>query len=112
FCLASFGYHGNAPSLMKYYGKDPRTIVKRLIYVTLLALALYSVWLLGTMGTIPRPEFIGIAQKGGTIDVLVSALIVVRKRRSLDLRLLGFSDSADASTFLGVTLGLFGSLAA
>ncbi|VEB53689.1 tryptophan permease [Salmonella enterica subsp. enterica] len=28
FCLASFGYHGNVPSLMKYYGKDPRTIVK------------------------------------------------------------------------------------
>ncbi len=23
FCLASFGYHGNVPSLMKYYGKDP-----------------------------------------------------------------------------------------
>lgn len=21
FCLASFGYHGNVPSLMKYYGK-------------------------------------------------------------------------------------------
>lgn len=28
FCLASFGYHGNVPSLMKYYGKDPKTIVK------------------------------------------------------------------------------------
>jgi tryptophan-specific transport protein len=27
FCLASFGYHGNVPSLMKYYGKDPRTII-------------------------------------------------------------------------------------
>lgn len=24
FCLASFGYHGNVPSLMKYYGKDPK----------------------------------------------------------------------------------------
>lgn len=24
FCLASFGYHGNVPSLMKYYGKDRR----------------------------------------------------------------------------------------
>ncbi len=28
FCLASFGYHGNVPSLMKHYGKDPKTIVK------------------------------------------------------------------------------------
>ncbi|MGC6745552.1 aromatic amino acid transport family protein [Escherichia coli] len=32
FCLASFGYHGNVPSLMKYYGKDPKTIVKCLVY--------------------------------------------------------------------------------
>lgn len=52
FCLASFGYHGNVPSLMKYYGKDPRTIVKCLVYGTLLALALYVIWLLGTMGNI------------------------------------------------------------
>ncbi len=22
FCLASFGYHGNVPSLMKYYGRS------------------------------------------------------------------------------------------
>ena len=36
FCLASFGYHGNVPSLMKYYGKDPRTIVKCLVYGTLI----------------------------------------------------------------------------
>jgi amino acid permease len=51
FCLASFGYHGNVPSLMKYYGKDPRTIVKCLVYGTLLALVLYVVWLLGRWAT-------------------------------------------------------------
>ncbi|EJP3173534.1 tryptophan permease [Salmonella enterica] len=111
FCLASFGYHGNVPSLMKYYGKDPRTIVKCLIYGTLLALALYSVWLLGTMGNIPRPEFIGIAQKGGNIDVLVQALSGVLNSRSLDLLLVVFSNFAVASSFLGVTLGLFDYLA-
>lgn len=74
FCLASFGYHGNVPSLMKYYGKDPRTIIRCLTYGTLLALGLYVVWLLVTMGNIPRPQFIDIAQKGGNIDVLVQAL--------------------------------------
>ena len=101
FCLASFGYHGNVPSLMKYYGKDPKTIVKCLVYGTLMALALYTIWLLATMGNIPRPEFIGIAEKGGNIDVLVQALsgVVV------------FSNFAVASSFLGVTLGLFDYLA-
>ena len=93
FCLASFGYHGNVPSLMKYYGKDPRTIIRCLTYGTLLALGLYVVWLLVTMGNIPRPQFIDIAQKGGNIDVLVQALSGVLNSRSLDL-LFGFDDSA------------------
>lgn len=91
FCLASFGYHGNVPSLMKYYGKDPKTIVKCLVYGTLMALALYTIWLLATMGNIPRPEFIGIAEKGGNIDVLVQALSGVLNSRSLDLLLVVFS---------------------
>ena len=68
---------------------------------------LYVIWLLGTMGNIPRPEFIGIAQKGGNIDVLVQALSGVLNSRSLDLLLVVFSNFAVASSFLGVTLGLF-----
>ncbi|MGS8690905.1 aromatic amino acid transport family protein, partial [Salmonella enterica subsp. enterica serovar Infantis] len=36
-CLASFGYHGNVPSLRKYSGKDPRTSVNCLIDGPLLA---------------------------------------------------------------------------
>ena len=111
FCLASFGYHGNVPSLMKYYGKDPRTIARCLIYGTLLALVLYVVWLLVTMGNIPRPAFINIAAKGGNIDVLVQALSGVLNSRSLDLLLVIFSNFAVASSFLGVTLGLFDYLA-
>ena len=111
FCLASFGYHGNVPSLMKYYGKDPRTIIRCLTYGTLLALGLYVVWLLVTMGNIPRPQFIDIAQKGGNIDVLVQALSGVLNSRSLDLLLVVFSNFAVASSFLGVTLGLFDYLA-
>ncbi|MEY8026271.1 tryptophan permease [Klebsiella quasipneumoniae] len=107
FCLASFGYHGNVPSLMKYYGKDPRTIIRCLTYGTLLALGLYVVWLLVTMGNIPRPQFIDIAQKGGNIDVLVQALSGVLNSRSLDLLLVVFSNFAVASSFLGVTLGRF-----
>lgn len=111
FCLASFGYHGNVPSLMKYYGKDPRVITRCLVYGTLLALGLYMIWLLVTMGNIARPAFIDIAAKGGNIDVLVQALSGVLNSRSLDLLLVIFSNFAVASSFLGVTLGLFDYLA-
>ncbi|EJG0603671.1 tryptophan permease [Cronobacter sakazakii] len=111
FCLASFGYHGNVPSLMKYYGKAPGVIIRCLVLGTLIALALYIVWLLATMGNIPRPEFIGIAKAGGNIDVLVGALSDVLKSRTLDVLLIVFSNFAVASSFLGVTLGLFDYLA-
>ena len=111
FCLASFGYHGNVPSLMKYYGKNPRLISRCLLWGTLMALVLYSIWLLGSMGNIPRPEFISIAEQGGNIDVLVQALSGVLNSRTLDLLLLIFSNFAVASSFLGVTLGLFDYLA-
>ncbi|WP_411899455.1 aromatic amino acid transport family protein, partial [Salmonella enterica] len=71
----------------------------------------YSVWRLGTLGNIPGPEFFGIAQKGGNIDVLVQAWSGVMNSRSLDLLLGVFSNFAVASSFLGVTVGLFDYLA-
>jgi tryptophan-specific transport protein len=109
FCLASFGYHGNVPSLMKYYGKDPRTIIRCWCTVRCWRWAVRRL-ATGDDGQHPRPEFIGIAQKGGNIDVLVQALSGVLNSRSLDL-LLVFSNFAVASSFLGVTLGLFDYLA-
>ena len=111
FCLASFGYHGNVPSLMKYYGKDPLTIRRCLLLGTLMALVLYIIWLVGTMGNIPRPAFIDIAEKGGNIDVLVQTLSGLLSSSTLDLLLTVFSNFAVASSFLGVTLGLFDYLA-
>jgi len=111
FCLASFGYHGNVPSLMKFYGKNPQLISRCLLWGTVMALVLYTIWLLGSMGNIPRVEFISIAERGGNIDVLVQALSGVLKSRTLDLLLLIFSNFAVASSFLGVTLGLFDYLA-
>ena len=111
FCLASFGYHGNVPSLMKYYGKDPLTIRRCLLLGTLMALVLYIIWLVGTMGNIPRPACIAIAEKGGNIDVLVQTLSGLLNSSTLDLLLTVFSNFAVASSFLGVTLGLFDYLA-
>ncbi|MBA7843564.1 tryptophan permease [Klebsiella sp. RHBSTW-00484] len=111
FCLASFGYHGNVPSLMKYYGKDPLIIRRCLLLGTLMALVLYIIWLVGTMGNIPRPAFIDIANKGGNIDVLVQTLSGLLNSSTLDLLLTVFSNFAVASSFLGVTLGLFDYLA-
>ncbi|WP_445373986.1 tryptophan permease [Photorhabdus tasmaniensis] len=111
FCLASFGYHGNVPSLMKYYGKEPQKIKKCLLIGTSMALVLYLVWLIGTMGNIPRSGFIKITEQGGNIDVLVQSLSGGLNSATLNLLLTLFSNFAVASSFLGVTLGLFDYLA-
>lgn len=65
FCLASFGYHGNIAGLIGFYGKDGGRISRCLVYGTLLALVIYFVWIIGTMGNIPRPEFKQIAAQEG-----------------------------------------------
>ncbi|WP_168403070.1 tryptophan permease [Erwinia amylovora] len=107
FCLASFGYHGNIAGLISFYGKDGGRISRCLVYGTLLALVIYFVWIIGTMGNIPRPEFKQIAAQGGNIDVLVTALSGVLQSRNLNLLLDIFSNFAVACSFLGVSLGFF-----
>lgn len=111
FGLASFGYHGNVPSLVKYYGKNPQTITKAIFLGTFLALAIYLCWLIATMGNISRADFTNIIAQGGNMGVLVGALQQVISSDWLGSMLTLFANLAVASSFLGVTLGLFDYLA-
>ena len=107
YYLTSFGFHGNVPSLMKYYGKDPQTIRKCLLYGSLLSLVVYTLWQLVTMGNIPREQFKPIIAAGGNMGDLVSALNTVVQSERLATLLHIFANLAVVSSFLGVTLGLF-----
>ena len=111
FGLASFGYHGNVPSLVKYYGKQPATIVKALAIGTFIALVIYVCWLVATMGNISRSGFVEVIAQGGNMGVLVAALSKVMSSDWLNSMLTLFANLAVASSFLGVTLGLFDYLA-
>ncbi|WP_299802824.1 tryptophan permease [uncultured Shewanella sp.] len=111
FGLVSFGYHGNVPSLVKYYGKDHRTIIKAIVIGTGIALVIYICWLVATMGNISRTGFIDIIEQGGNMGVLVNALSGVIASDWLTTMLTLFANLAVASSFLGVTLGLFDYLA-
>lgn len=111
FGLASFGYHGNVPSLVKYYGKQPATIVKALVIGTFIALVIYVCWLIATMGNINRSGFVEVIAQGGNMGVLVAALSRVMSSDWLNSMLTLFANLAVASSFLGVTLGLFDYLA-
>ncbi len=99
--VASFGYHGNVSSLVKYYDKDYKKVRISLIGGTLITAITYLVWIISTHGSIPREIFateINIAQDP------VSILISYAKNINL---LTWFKNFAILSSFLGVTLGLF-----
>ncbi|OCG03071.1 low affinity tryptophan permease TnaB [Gilliamella sp. wkB112] len=110
-CLASFGFHGNIASLIIFYGKKKRTLIISIVLGALFALGVYLFWLYCTMGNIPRDDFKAIIESGGNVDSLVNAFISGNSSRIIEFLLLLFSNLAVASSFFGVSLGLFDFLA-
>ncbi|MGC6657301.1 low affinity tryptophan permease TnaB [Pantoea sp. EEL5] len=110
-CLASFGFHGNIPSLIICYGKRKDKLVKSIVLGSLLALFTYLFWLYCTMGNIPREKFKEIISSGGNVDALVKSFMGTHPGGVIEFFLLVFSNLAVASSFFGVTLGLFDYLA-
>mgnify|MGYP000985311017 CR=1 FL=1 len=110
-CLASFGFHGNIPSLIICYGKRKDKLIKSIVFGSLLALVIYLFWLYCTMGNITRESFSEIIASGGNVDSLVKSFLGTRQTGIIEFCLLGFSNLAVASSFFGVTLGLFDYLA-
>jgi len=110
-CLASFGFHGNIPSLIICYGKRKDKLIKSLVYGSLLALFIYLFWLYCTMGNITRDSFNEIISSGGNVDSLEQSFLGTRQHGVIEFCLLVFSNLAVASSFFGVTLGLFDYLA-
>lgn len=111
YLLTSFGYHGNVPGLVKYYHKDSRAVVRSLVYGTLLALAIYLLWQYVIQGNITRDAFRQVIAEGGNIGSLLKQMGNVSSGQTVGQLLSAFSYMALASSFLGVSLGLFDYLA-
>ncbi|HHB1427133.1 TPA: tryptophan permease [Serratia odorifera] len=107
YLLTSFGYHGNVPGLVKYYQKDSGAVVRSLVYGTLLALAIYILWQYVIQGNIARAAFKQVIAEGGNIGSLLKQMGNVSSSQTVSQLLNGFSYMALASSFLGVSLGLF-----
>ncbi|CAI1191240.1 Tryptophan permease [Serratia liquefaciens] len=111
YLLTSFGYHGNVPGLVKYYHKDSGAVVRSLVYGTLLALAIYILWQYVIQGNIARDAFKQVIAEGGNIGSLLKQMGNVTSSQTVGQLLNAFSYMALASSFLGVSLGLFDYLA-
>lgn len=106
-CLVSFGFHQNVPSLVKYYNRNATKVVKSVFLGTLIALFIYILWQLAIQGNLSRSAFGPVIEKGGDITALLDALSASVQTDYVGLVLKFFAYMAIASSFLGVTLGLF-----
>ncbi|MBI6548209.1 tryptophan permease [Xenorhabdus lircayensis] len=111
YLLASFGYHGNVPGLVKYYHKDSKAVTRSLLYGTLITLTIYILWQYVIQGNIPREAFKQIIADGGNIGNLLQQMDKTSNNETVTQFLSAFSYMALASSFLGVSLGLFDYLA-
>ncbi|HGN0124301.1 TPA: tryptophan permease [Proteus mirabilis] len=111
YLLTSFGYHGNIPGLVTYYRKDGKAVMKSLLIGTLISLAIYILWQFVVQGNIPREGFKQVIAEGGNIGNLLAQMRINTANTSVSFLLDLFSYMALASSFLGVSLGLFDYLA-
>ncbi|BBG59207.1 Tryptophan permease [Providencia rustigianii] len=107
YLLTSFGYHGNVPGLVKYYNKDSRSVVLSLVYGSIITVTIYILWQYAIQGNIPRSAFIEIRENGNNIDALLKQMNISAQSSFISQFLNLFSYMALASSFLGVSLGLF-----
>ncbi|EPC2527706.1 tryptophan permease [Providencia stuartii] len=107
YLLTSFGYHGNVPGLVKYYNKDSRSVVRSLVYGAIITVAIYILWQYAVQGNIPRSAFIQIREDGNNIGALLKQMNLSTNSDFISKFLNLFSYMALASSFLGVSLGLF-----
>ncbi|MBF0803645.1 MULTISPECIES: aromatic amino acid transporter [unclassified Neisseria] len=110
-CLASFGFHGNVSSLLKYFNGDAPKVARALKAGTLIALAVYVLWQLAVHGNLPRHAFAPVIEAEGQVSVLIAELSRFTDTGSMETALSWFAYMAIATSFLGVTLGLFDFLA-
>lgn len=110
-CVTSFCFHGTAPSMVLYYQKDSKLIQKSVIWGSLIAFAVYVLWLTAIQGNLPREEFIAISQEENNVMVMLSKLSSTVSVNLLKQLVNFFTYFAIISSFLGASLGLFDYLA-
>ncbi len=105
--FTSFGFHGSVPSIVSYMNGN----VKKLRWVFLIGSAIplvaYIFWQMATLGAISSDTFIGLMAAHSGLNGLLQAVRQVVATPHVELAVHLFADLALATSFLGVSLGLF-----
>ncbi|WP_024553108.1 tyrosine transporter TyrP [Franconibacter helveticus 513] len=105
--FTSFGFHGSVPSIVSYLNGDIRKL--RLVFITGSAIPLvaYIFWQLATLGAIDAATFNQLLANHAGLNGLLQAVRQVVASPHVELAVHLFADLALATSFLGVSLGLF-----
>jgi len=101
--FTAFGFHGSIPSVVRYVGVDIKPLRKIMIFGATLPLCIYLLWQTVSQGVINQEVLGSIGGLGEFIHNVSLKLNSPSVKRFIML----FADLALATSFLGVSLGLF-----
>ena len=108
--LTSFGYHHSVASMRSYYGEEQKA-KQAILGGTVIALALYLLWVICIFGNLARDQFAPVIAGDGNLDILLATLGGAVQSDAVKQALSAFSMAAILSSFIGVGLGVFDFLA-
>jgi len=109
--FTSFGFHGSVPSIVSYMHGDIKKLRRIFMVGSFIPLVAYVFWQLATLGSIGSPAFAALLANHAGLNGLLQAIREVVASPHVELAVHLFADFALATSFLGVTLGLFDYLA-
>lgn len=101
--FTSFGFHGSIPSVVRYLGKDTKALRWIIVVGSSLPLMVYVLWMLASQGVLPQQDLMASQSLNGFIGALSRMLENPMIASAVSI----FADLALATSFLGVSLGLF-----
>lgn len=101
--FTSFGFHGSIPSIVKYVGVDIHQLRKVMMFGASLPLIIYVFWQLLSQGVMGQASL--MASDG--LPGFVASISSIAHNDNVQVFVTVFADLALATSFLGVSLGLF-----
>lgn len=101
--FTAFGFHGSIPSVVRYVGIDIKSLRKVMIIGATLPLFIYLLWQTISQGVINQDTL----KDAGGLNEFINILSVKLQNPNISRFISIFADLALATSFLGVSLGLF-----
>ncbi|MBV7297647.1 aromatic amino acid transport family protein [Enterovibrio paralichthyis] len=105
--FTSFGFHGSIPSVVAYTGLNIRALRKIMLIGSALPLIIYVLWQAASFGILGQDQL----SENNELGMFLGAIGATVSSQKLTQAISLFADLALATSFLGVSLGLFDFLA-